>query len=229
MNMGNKGNNRHVKRLASPRYLHIERKIHPYILKPNAGRHTAATSIAIATVLKEKLGVVGSTKQARMVLNSGSIQVNGNAITDFRYPLGFGDVLYFKPSNEYYKVGVGKKGAVNVEKVSDEQAKEQVFKVIGKYVLRGNREMLKLHNGAVMPSEKGVRTNDSVKIKDGKISKVIKLEKGARCLVIRGVHASESGTISEIRQGTALRGAVVEIDGKEGKKQTLLDNIMAVG
>ena len=42
MIMGSKGNNRHIKSLAAPRYLHIERKVNAYVLKPNAGRHTLA-------------------------------------------------------------------------------------------------------------------------------------------------------------------------------------------
>ncbi len=225
--MGNKGNDRHVKRLASPRYQHVERKVNPYIIKPNAGRHTSATSIALATVLKEKLGVVGSTKEAKIVLGSGSVEVNGKVIRDFRYPLGFGDVLKFREGNEHYRIGVGRKGVVNIEKST--ATSEQVFKVIGKYVSKGNKEMIRLYNGSVVQSAKGVKVNDSVKVKDGKVSAVIKLEKGASYLVIRGVHASEGGTISEIRPGTAVRPAIVEIDGKGGKKETLLDNVMAVG
>ena len=164
-----------------------------------------------------------------MVINAGSVEVNGKAVNSLKYPLGFGDVIYFKQSNEHYRIGVGKKGAIAVEKESAEKAKEHIFKVIGKYLAKGNREMIRLYNGTVVPSVKDVRVNDSVRIKDGKIDGVIRLEKGARCLVIRGVHASESGTISDIRQGTALRGAIVEIESPEGKKQTLLDNVMAVG
>ena len=227
--MGSKGNDRHMKRLASPRYQHVEKKVNPYIIKPNAGRHTAVTSIAIATVLKEKLGVVGSTKEAKMVLGAGSVEVNGKAIKDFRYPLGFGDVLRFKPSGEHYVIGVGRKGAVSVEKSSDGGTAEQAFKVIGKYVSKGNKEMIRLYNGTVVPSVSGVKVNDSVKIKEGKVSGVLKLQKGALCLVIRGVHASESGTISEIRPGSAVRPAIVEIESRNGKMETLLDNVMAVG
>ena len=76
---------------------------------------------------------------------------------------------------------------------------------------------------------KGVSVNDSVTIKDGKIQKIIKLEKGAKCLVIKGVHASEDGTITEIKKGTALRAATVEIEGNKGNTETLLDNIMVTG
>jgi small subunit ribosomal protein S4e len=105
----------------------------------------------------------------------------------------------------------------------------RVFKVIGKYVTKGNREMIRLYNGTVIPSAKGVSVNDSVSLKEGRVQEVLKLQKGARCLVIKGVHAAESGVISEIKGGTALRRATVAMEGDKGKTETLLDNVMVVG
>ncbi len=226
--MGSKGNNRHVKRLAAPKYLHIGRKVNAYVTKPNPGRHTLDSSIAISTVLKEKLGVASSAREARRILKSSSVEVNGKVVRDSRYPLGFGDVIHFKPSKETFTIGVGNRGAVKVEKLEGKEH-ARVFKVIGKYLAKGNKEMIRLHDGTVMASSKGVNVNDSVHLKEGKVHDVIKLQKGARCLVINGLHATESGTISEIKTGTALRRATVAIDGDKGRTETLLDNIMVVG
>ncbi len=226
--MGSKGNNRHIKRLASPRYLHVEKKVNAYVIKPNAGRHTLDSSIALATVLKEKLGVASNTKEVKQILKSGNVEVNGKQVKDERYPLGFGDVLHFKPSNERYSVGVGGRGAVSIEKLEGMEP-VHAFKVIGKYVAKGNKEMIRLYNGTVIPSAKGVSVNDSVYLKEGRVQDVLKLQKGAHCLVIKGVHAAESGVISEIKLGTALRKATVAIEGGKGRTETLLDNVMVVG
>ena len=143
-------------------------------------------------------------------------------------PLGFGDVLHFKPSGEIYSIGVGSKGAVKIEKIEGKEP-THVFKVIGKYVAKGNKEMIRLYNGTVIASAKGVNGNDSVHLKEGKVQDVLKLQKGAHCLVIKGVHASESGVISEIKGGTALRKATVAMEGDKGRTETLLDNVMVVG
>lgn len=227
--MGSKGNNRHIKRLAAPRYIHIERKVNAYVLKPNAGRHTLQTSIALATVIKEKLNFAQNEKEAKRILNEGSVEVNGKKIKDPRYPVGFGDIIHFKPSNEHYIIGVGSKGVIKVSKHDSSKEADRVFKVIGKYIAEGNKEMIRLYNGIILPSAKGVSVNDSVEVKDGKVHKVIKLEKGAKCLVVKGIHASEEGTISEINKGTALRAATVEIRGSKGNTETLLDNIIVIG
>ena len=172
--MGSKGNNRHIKRLAAPRYLHVERKVHAYVIKPNAGRHTLDSSIAIATVLREKLDVASNRREVKRILKSGNVEVNGKPIREERYPLGFGDVIHFKPSNELYSIGVGNRGAVKIEKLEGKEP-VHVFKVIGKYVSKGNKEMIRLYNGTVIPSAKGVSVNDSVHLKEGRVQDVLKL------------------------------------------------------
>ncbi len=228
--MGSKGNNRHIKRLASPRYMHIERKVEPYVLKPNAGRYTLASSMAISTVIREKLKVAQTAHEVKRILKAGSVEINGKVVKDTRYPVGFGDHIHFKPSGEKFTVGVGAKGAINVTKTEHEHTKaENAHKVIGKYITTGKKEMIRLNSGVVLPSTKGVSVNDSVVVKDGKVSKVMKLEKGAKCLVIHGLHATEEGTIAEIKKGTALRAATVEIHGSKGNTETLLDNIIVIG
>lgn len=225
--MGAKGNQRHVKRIASNRYLHVERKIKKYIMKPNAGRHTGNSSIALSTVLKEKLMLAKNSFEANKALKSGSIEVNGKVVHDGRYPIGFGDIIHIKPAKESFTVSVGKKGVVDFKKHSGKE--EQTFKVIGKYIANGKKLMVRLHNGDVLEGSKDVMVNDSVTLKDGSIDKLMKLKEGASCLVIKGVHASESGTIKAIKKGTATRPSTVEIESKQGSTETLLDNIMVIG
>ncbi len=226
--MGSKGNNRHIKRLASSKYIHVDRKVQPYVSKPNPGRHTLDSSISISTALKEKLAVASNAKEAKLILKSGNVQVNGKVVKDTRYPLGFGDLVHFKPSNESFAVSVGSKGVVKFEKVTGKEH-AHIFKVVGKYLAKGNKDMIRLHDGTVMPSSKEVKVNDSVHVKEGKVHDVLKLQSGARCLVVKGLHASESGVIKEIKVGTALRRATVSMEGKNGLTETLLDNVMVIG
>ncbi|MDE1851094.1 MAG: hypothetical protein KGH69_00180 [Candidatus Micrarchaeota archaeon] len=225
--MASKGNNRHVKRIASNRYLHIERKVRKYVAKPNAGRHTGLSSISITTVLKEKLALAKNSFEASKALKGGSIEVNGKVVKDPRYPVGFGDIIHVKPAKESFVVSVGNKGAVELKKHSGKE--EQAFKVIGKYLAKGKETMVRLHNGSVLKAGKEVKVNDSVTLKNGSIDKVMKLQEGASCLVIRGVHASEEGRIKSIKKGTATRPTTVEIEGKQGSTETLLDNVMVIG
>lgn len=227
--MSGKGNSRHVKRLAVSTYPRIARKTATYLIRQHPGRHDRANSIALLAMLRDKLGLASRAKEARGMINEGKIEVNGRVIRDERYPIGFGDILTLKPTGESYSVGVGKNGAIKIDKIEGKAKEGRMLKVIDKYVARGNRQMLRLLDGSTVESAKGIAVNDSVMVSKGKIEKTIKFETGARCLVIKGTHASESGTIAEIVKGSALRDATVRVDGAYGRFETTVENVMVVG
>ncbi len=226
--MSNKGNNRHIKRLASSRYMAIERKKNKYLINPDPGRFGGESCIAIATVLKEKLGVADNSRETRYMLRSGKVMVNGDVVKEEKYPVGLSDVISLKGSDEAYSIGIGKYGSIKIEK-ADGVAKKEV-KVVGKYLSKGRKEMIRLYNGDVMGAGgKAVNINDSVVLEGKKIVDVLKLDNGSKCVVIKGRHAPAKGTIRKIIKGTMLRASSVEIEPEHGEKfETVLENIMVV-
>jgi small subunit ribosomal protein S4e len=221
--MANKGGRRHINRLASSKYMKVGKKTSAYVTKPMPGRHTLDSSIALGTVLKEKLGIVNSISEAEAILRTGAVKVNGKAIKEQRYPVGFGDVIELVPSNKRYIINIDRFGAFAIE----ESTSKQMFKVVGKYMAKNGKIMMRLNNGIILPAESGVKTNDTIELHEGKKT-VIKMEPGRKCLVITGTHASERGTIKEIKQGSAQRDPLVSIEGSTGMFETLLDNIMVI-
>ncbi len=222
--MANKGNRRHIIRLASSKYMKLERKVAPYVAKPLPGRHTGATSISIGTVLREKLKEVGTLREAEIILESGAVKVNGKVVKESKFPVGFGDSIELLPSKEHYKVTVAPGGAFALAK----HDKQHLFKVVRKYIAQGNKIMIQLHDGTILPGTKEIRVNDSVEIKAGKVERTIHLDSGQKCFVINGQHASETGTIKQINPGSAQKDPLVKIEGSKGEFETLLDNIMVV-
>ncbi len=228
--MASKGNTRHIRRLASSRYMKIGRKTSKYVIKPKAGRHRGDSSIALITVLKERI-FDGSSREMRYALNNSYIEVNGKAVKDGKFPVGFGDVIHIKPSAEHYKAVSYKDGSFAVEKIEHARHK-QIFKVIGKFTAKAGKEMVRLHDGRVLAAEHKVKVNDSVALGKKGIEKVIPLEVGGMCYVINGTHASETGRIKEVSKGTMLRNPTVKIESTgEGSQEfeTLLRNIMVMG
>ncbi len=222
--MANKGNKRHINRLASSKYLKIYRKTSAYVTKPAPGRHSLEANISISTVLREKLGVANTLREVKRLLQSGSIKINGKVIKEPKYPIGFGDLLELVPSKEQYRVSVSKGGTFALEKGGS----KQIFKVVGKYIASKGKVMIRLDNGTVVHSDKEVHVNDSIELKNGKPGSIIKMENGKRCFVVKGTHASESGVIKNINSGSAQRDPLVRIEGSTGEFETLLDNIMVV-
>lgn len=223
-----KGGNRHMKRLASPGYMGLVRKQSKFILKPMPGRHTLDSSVALATFLIEKLGVAKSASEARKAIIAGKIEINGRVRKSNKYPIGLGDIVKIIPSDESYLITVGKYGVFEGKKLGKGEHK-RTLKVIGKFIEQGKKQMIRLNNGNIVHFDKDVSVNDSVIIENRKISKVLKLEEGANCMVITGIHAPASGKITEIKKGTALRDATVKIEGKEGSFETVVKNIIVTG
>ena len=223
--MASKGNKRHILRLASSKYMKLARKSAPYVMKPKPGRHTIDSSIAISTVLREKLAVAQDLREAELMLRAGSVKVNGKVIKSASYPVGFGDSIELVPSKEHYHISVMKEGAFALEKGKEHQH----FKIVGKYVTKGSKLMIRLHDGTILPGSKEMRVGDTVSMKAGKPDQVLHMENGKKCFVMKGTHASESGVIKQINPGTSQKSALVKIEGSSGEFETLLDNIMVVG
>lgn len=227
--MSKKGGSRHIKRLSAPRYMKISRKSAEFVTKPNPGRYDLQTSTALITVVGEKLGLAKRTSEARRIIKKGLVEVNSMLIREPKYPVGLADVITLKPSGEHFVVSIGRYGEFETKGAKKAEIGSRTLKVVGKYLSRGNRMMVRLSDGSVLGAEKNLRVNDSVVLENGKPAKTIRFEKGARCMVVKGIHAPEIGTISEVMKGTALRDATVKISSDRGSFETIVENVMVIG
>ncbi len=226
--MGVKANRRHIKRLASSKYIGVSRKSSAYVAKPLPGRHNKTSNVALKTVLTEKLALTTTGKEAEKIIKGKNIKVNGNTIINPLYPVGFGDIIEIHVLGENFFINNTKNGSFALEKIKE--PKQQLFKVVGKYKAKGNKVMLRLHDGRIISADKfkDTNVNDSVDVKNKEISSVVKLEEGGKCLVIKGNHTSQSGIIRKIITGTATRSSLVSISSGKENFETTLDNIIAI-
>lgn len=227
--MARHGNSRHLKRLASSMYPRVSRKTAKYLAKPSPGRHNLERSVALYVILRDKFGFAANANEARKSIKGGNVQINGRAVKDDKYPVGFGDVITLVQSKEVYSVTIGRYGDIKLDRIEGKEQHARTLKVIGKYLSRGSKIMLRLYDGSATPGAKEVKVNDSVVMSSGKIKSVLKFEPGAKCLVVKGAHASETGVIKEIKSGSATNVAAVMIEGSGGSFETPADNVMVVG
>ncbi|HNR58014.1 MAG TPA: 30S ribosomal protein S4e, partial [Methanothrix sp.] len=59
---------RHQKRVASPRSWPIARKIHTWVAKSKPGPHSEKGSIPLVIVIRDLLGLVDNSREAKRVL-----------------------------------------------------------------------------------------------------------------------------------------------------------------
>jgi len=221
--MANKGGAGYIKRLNAPKYFNIHRKEHRYVIKQDPGRHTQNKSVALALLLA-KLGIGTKRLEYERVIKGGQVKVNGKVVKEPKYPVGLNDVV--SVGDESFQVNINQRGQITAE---SSKGKGQVYKIVGKYKYKDNSIMFRLHDGSIVKGSKEAKVNDSVTVSGSKISKVIKLDSGARCEVIDGVHVGNSGKISEIREGNIHKQKSVIVEPKSGQKfETLVKNIIVV-
>jgi small subunit ribosomal protein S4e len=226
--MANKGRSRHMTSLAAPKYFGIERKEHKYISKPNAGRHTLDRSLSLMLSLK-RLGFASSSSDAKKVISSGIVSLNGRKMSEPKFPVGLSDTLEVK--GKAYRISIDRLSKVAFEEVKKPDYDSQLYRVIGKYKARKGQIMLRLHDGRIVKSDNKVRVNDSVIVDSrGAVKKVLGMDVGAECFVFSGVHVGTNGKIKAITPGNAKREASAVVSPRSGDEfETIIKNVMVVG
>lgn len=222
--MANKGSSGYIKRLNAPKYFAIHKKEFAYVVKQNPGRHNLKKSVALSIILS-KLNLAATRFESNKIIKSGQVNVNGKIIKEPKYPVGLNDLVGV--GSDHYIVGINERGQIKIDK--KEKGTVQVFKVVSKFKEKGNQLMLRLHDGTLVKGKNDIKVYDSVVLSSGKISKVIKLDSGAKCEVIDGVHVGVLGTVKEITAGNMHKERSVTVEPHKGEKfETLVRNIIVV-
>lgn len=220
MIMAEKGNSRYMKRLSTPRFFGLARKRIRYTTKPNPGRHTLERCVSLSLAVK-MMGDARTTSESDKAIKSGEAKVNGRAILEPKYPVGLSDTVTAggKSSN----IWINAQG-----KISLSEAALPVYKIVGKYVAPGGKHMMRLHDGRTLPATDKAAVNDSVVVKDGRVEKGLALHDGAACEIIDGVHVGTKGKVVQLNKGTMHKPRTAVIEGKDGRFETPVRNIMVV-
>ncbi len=214
--------------LAAPKYFGIQRKAHMYIAKPNAGRHTLDRSVSLMLTLK-KLGFAESTSEAKKIISSGIVSLNGRKMSEPKFPIGLGDTIEVK--GKAYRLSIDHLARVAFDEVKKPDHDSQLYRIIGKYKAREGQIMLRLHDGRIVKSDNKAKVNDSVIVDSkGTVKKILHMDVGAECFVFSGVHVGTNGKIKTITPGNEKREASAVISPKTGDEfETIIKNVMIVG
>lgn len=190
----------HLKRLAAPKTWHVQRKESVFITKQVPGPHSVSTSMPLVVLLKEVLSYANTTREAKKILNTNEIRVDGKARKDFRFPVGIFDTVEFPNVNECFRMIFNKKGKLDIVKIKKEEAAIKPAKIIGKTMAKGKLQ-LNLYDGKNMLVDKGAyNVGDTLllSLPEQKISKHIKLDKKSTIFLIGGKHIGEIGNVEDI-------------------------------
>lgn len=227
--MANKGNNRHIKSLNAPKFFGVAKKGHKYTAKQSPGRHSFEKSAPLQTIVKKTLLFSGTAEAVKSIKNM-QIAVNGSKVKDPKYPVGLNDIISIEPIGKKFLVSINLHGQAVLKEHAGQI--ERNAKVTGKYLYRGNKLMIKLHDGSVIPSpSKDVKVGDTIVLSESKDAKQhFPLKAGASCMVIDGVHVGAMGKIVNMAKGNMHTGATATVEQDNGERfNTLAKNLIVTG
>lgn len=184
------------------------------------GAHKRDESLALLTIIRDRLKLAETGKEARKVIKGRQVKVDGKVVTDPKHGIGIFDTL--EVGGKSYRI-VPKKKLELVEA----EAGLKIVQIIGKTVVRGGKIQVNLNDGKNMLTDKHYKVLDSLlmSLPDQKVKEHIALEPGVMVLITKGMHAGKTAKLIDIER--ERKKVWLEDNGR--KFEAPLYGVMAVG
>lgn len=220
---------KHSKRLPAPRSWTVPRKTAFWVTKASPGPHPGEASVPLGLVLRDMLHVCDSAREARHILNSRHVFVDGRAVTNPKFPVGLMDVLAIADTQAHYRMMIDGRGRMALVPISEAEAKWKLCRIENKTTVRGAKTQLNLHDGRnlLLPKDR-YKTGTSLKLEvpSQKVLGHFDLDAGSAAFISGGKHVGEIARVKEIRLTRNPRANVVTF--VEGFS-TDIDKVFVIG
>ena len=242
--MTKKGQSRHLKRIAAPKYWPILRKSAKWSYHPMPGPHSKNNCLALAVLLRDVLKVVESKREVKYILSNENVLVDGKVRKALNFPVGLMDVIDIPSIEKSYRlVPYERKGLLPLE-IDPSEKNFKLCKIINKTVLKENVIQLNLHDGRNIlidgsdsedeeePIEKiDFKTKDILKISipDQEILDHFTFEENKMVIVQSGRFIGKVGKIIEINKRFGPNASTITIEHEDQRFQTLMEYGFIIG
>ena len=203
---------KHLKRLPAPRSWKIERKTAFWTMRPSPGPHKIDESVPVGLVLRDMLKYADTAREARAILGSRGVLVDGRVVRDPKLGIGVMDVLALPATKEQYRMLVDTMGRLRLVPIDAEQAQWKLCRIEGKSTQKGGRTQVNLHDGRnllLARNEYATGTTLKVGVPKQTVMGTFPMEPGATVLLIGGQHVGEIGHVERVEKTRNPRANVV--------------------
>jgi len=168
--------------------------------------------VPLALVLRDMLRYCDTAREARAILNSRTVHVDGRAITDPKFSIGVMDVLSVKGTKEQFRVVVDTLGRLHLVPIDEAQAEWKLCRIEDKTTQRAGKSQLNLHDGRnlLLPKDEyATGTTLKLALPQQKVLANYPLEPGAIALLIGGQHVGEIAHVERVERTRNPRANVV--------------------
>jgi small subunit ribosomal protein S4e len=194
---------KHLKRLRVPGFWKVPRKANKWVTRPRPGPHRLFESMPLLTVVRDVLKIADKADDAKTIIKSRQVLVDGKARTDHKFGVGLMDVVSFPKLKKSYRVLPTQRGLELVEMDAKDSGKK-LYRVRGKTAAKAGKVQLNMHDGTCVlvaaSDAKDVAAGDTVvaDIASRKIEGLLKLEKGAAVVITKGKNMGLAGKVDDI-------------------------------
>jgi small subunit ribosomal protein S4e len=185
------------------------------------------------------MALARTMREARQILNAGSVIINGKVCKDARMGLGVFDIVSVPAIGKHYRILMDKRGRYTSVEISPEDAKTRLAKIRDKTVISKGRVQLNLLFGANIIADNSYRPKDSVVLNlseaEGKkrfqILDHFPFAVGNMAMVIGGRHSGAIGRIVEIKKeaGAVPNRVILEDPATKARFDTIEEYVFMVG
>lgn len=223
--------NHHLKRLNSPRTLHMRRKERKWTIRQMPGPHPLYQSIPLGVLVRDYLYLCDTRREARRILSNGQILIDGVIRKELRFPVGLMDVISIPDSKKYYRLVYNQRGNLSLVPISTADAEWKLRRIENKTMLKGNKTQVNFHDGTnmIIKDEK-YNSGDVLKVKleDNSVADIFPRAEGTISFIIGGSHIGQMATLDEISIIESSKPNVAKMTG-ENEFMTLEQYVFPIG
>ena len=150
-----------LKRQMAPLFWGIARKEKRFVVTVKPGTHKKNYAIPTAVLLRDKMKVVSTLREAKSVIYAGKITIDGVKRKSLHHGIGLMDVIELDGILDSYRL-VPKDGTILTPiKINADEKNKKIVKVTGKTSIKGGKTHIKFHDGRTLISDEPVNVNDS--------------------------------------------------------------------
>ena len=220
-----------LKRLLAPPFWRTPKKAYKWTVSPRPGPHRKFESIPLQILVRDILKLAETGKEAKTIIHTGEVFVDGKKRKDHAYPVGLMDVIVIPKLKKYFRVVPFAKG-LNLVEIPEKESKSKISKIVGKTVVKKGRMQLNLHDGKNILVEKGAySTGDSllIEVPAQKILEHVKLGKGNVGLIIKGKNSGKNVVIKEVTKVRSREPNKIICDIEDKEVEVREDYVIVTG
>jgi len=239
--MARMGGQRRLKRLAAPKFWPIVRKEFKWAVKPRPGPHPMERSLPLLVIVRDVLGYALTAREARKLISEGHFKVDGRVRKDYKFPVGFMDVIEIVDTGEAYRFIPYPVKFFKLQPISRDEARLKPVRIENKTTVKGGHVQLNLHDGRNIlirvkdprnPVEDTYKTMGTllITVPEQEVKAYIPFSQGKLAIIIGGRNVGRVGVIREVKRGWGRKRSLVTLEDATGNLfQTTMDYIFVIG